>query len=205
MSHVLAAEQAVEKALADVAADVPRAAEALAAAQTEFEAVGGYEADKRISNVLSGLGFKQQDFHALASSFSGGWQMRIALARTLLSPAGDAARGAGRAPGLLMLDEPTNHLDNAACAWLADFLSSSGGTVLLVSHDETLLECVPPKRISRPACACTWNLARHADIALTRYSLCDSQDVHAHCGSARRQAAPLYGLLHGLFGCAHAA
>ena len=140
MSHVLAAEQAVEKALADVAADVPRAAEALAAAQTEFEAVGGYEADKRISNVLSGLGFKQQDFHALASSFSGGWQMRIALARTLLSPAGDAARGAGRAPGLLMLDEPTNHLDNAACAWLADFLSSSGGTVLLVSHDETLLE-----------------------------------------------------------------
>ena len=106
MTHVIAAEQAVEKALAGVAADLPQAAEQLAAAQSEFEAVGGYEADKRISNVLSGLGFKQADFNALASSFSGGWQMRIALARTLLSPAGDAARGAGRAPGLLMLVRP---------------------------------------------------------------------------------------------------
>jgi len=140
MTHVLAAEKAIEQALAAVAQDAPRASEDLAAAQSEFEAVGGYEADKRIANVLTGLGFKQADFERLASSFSGGWQMRIALARTLLSPAGDAARGAGRAPGLLMLDEPTNHLDNAACAWLADFLRSSAGTVLLVSHDEALLE-----------------------------------------------------------------
>ncbi len=65
--------------------------------------------------------------------------MRIALARLLLGPAGQAA-SSGASGGLLLLDEPTNHLDSAATKWLASFLRSSSGSVVLVSHDEALLE-----------------------------------------------------------------
>ncbi len=140
MTYVLDAEAAIEAALRDAEAGLPNAAEALQDAQAAFENAGGYDADKRIANVLSGLGFKQADYTRMASDFSGGWQMRIALARTLLSPAGEASRSGKDAGGILMLDEPTNHLDNAACAWLADFLRTSGGTVVIVSHDEALLE-----------------------------------------------------------------
>jgi ABC-type branched-subunit amino acid transport system ATPase component len=101
MTHVLDAEAALDAALKDVEAGVPRAAEALQEAQAAFEAVGGYDADKRIANVLAGLGFKQAELHKSASEFSGGWQMRIGLARTLLSPAGESSRGGGG--GLLLL------------------------------------------------------------------------------------------------------
>jgi ABC-type transport system involved in cytochrome bd biosynthesis fused ATPase/permease subunit len=66
-------------------------------------------------------------------------QMRIALARLLLSDAGQAATGRSSG-GLLLLDEPTNHLDAAACKWLANFLRNSSGSVIIVSHDESLLE-----------------------------------------------------------------
>lgn len=110
MTHVLSAEAAMEAALVRVEAGVEGATEELQAAQSAFEAAGGYDADKRIANVLTGLGFKQPDLQKPASEFSGGWQMRIALARTLLSPAGESARDGGRG-GLLLLDEPTNHLD----------------------------------------------------------------------------------------------
>lgn len=65
--------------------------------------------------------------------------MRIALARLLLSDAGQAATGRSSG-GLLLLDEPTNHLDAAACKWLANFLRNSSGSVIIVSHDESLLE-----------------------------------------------------------------
>jgi ABC-type glutathione transport system ATPase component len=101
MTHVLDAEAAIDAALIGVEAGTPHAAEALADAQAAFEAAGGYDADKRIANVLTGLGFKQEEQHKLASEFSGGWQMRIGLARTLLSPAGESARGGGG--GLLLL------------------------------------------------------------------------------------------------------
>lgn len=104
-------------------------------------AAGGPDVDKRITNVLTGLGFRQDQFHAPASTFSGGWQMRIALARMLLGPAGQAA-AQGLAGGLLLLDEPTNHLDAAAIKWLGGFLRSSGGTLVVVSHDEGLLQDV---------------------------------------------------------------
>jgi len=97
-------------------------------AQAEFEAAGGYSAQERVSKVLKGLGFTEADFGRMCSDFSGGWQMRIALARLLLSD-----------PELLILDEPSNHLDAAARQWLAGYMRSYQGTLLLVSHDEQLL------------------------------------------------------------------
>ena len=107
MTHVLRAEAAMETAMRDVEAGVEGAADELLEAQTAFELAGGYDADKRIGSVLAGLGFKPAELHRPASSFSGGWQMRIALARTLLSPAGEGAQGAGGGGGipLLLLDE----------------------------------------------------------------------------------------------------
>ena len=101
---------------------------ALEEATIEFEAAGGYTVNQKISSVLKGLGFLESDYDRLCAEFSGGWQMRIALARLLLSE-----------PDLLLLDEPTNHLDKGARDWLGTYLSRYAGTLLLVSHDEELL------------------------------------------------------------------
>ena len=78
--------------------------------------------------MLSGLGFETDEFDKPCSSFSGGWQMRIGLARLLLSE-----------PELLVMDEPTNHLDAAARRWLAEYIADYSGTVLVVSHDESFV------------------------------------------------------------------
>ena len=104
------------------------ALEALAEAQEEYEAVGGYEQEQRVDSVLKGLGFEPEDSDRLCSDFSGGWQMRIALARLLLS-----------APSLLLLDEPTNHLDSSARDWLGKYVAEYDGAVILVSHDVAFL------------------------------------------------------------------
>eukprot|EP00242_Pyramimonas_sp_CCMP2087_P007232 CAMPEP_0198205076 /NCGR_PEP_ID=MMETSP1445-20131203/8557_1 /TAXON_ID=36898 /ORGANISM="Pyramimonas sp., Strain CCMP2087" /LENGTH=737 /DNA_ID=CAMNT_0043877227 /DNA_START=117 /DNA_END=2330 /DNA_ORIENTATION=- len=105
------------------------AIEAITDAQTAFEAAGGYNMEERMARILNGLGFKEADYDRLCSDFSGGWQMRIALARLLLSE-----------PELLILDEPTNHLDAAAKKWIAEYLTGYEGTVMIVSHDENLLQ-----------------------------------------------------------------
>lgn len=98
-------------------------------ASTEFEAAGGYTVEQKIAYVLKGLGFIEEDYDRYCSDFSGGWQMRIALARLLLSE-----------PDLLLLDEPTNHLDKGAREWLGNYLSNYDGTLLVVSHDTNLLQ-----------------------------------------------------------------
>jgi ATP-binding cassette subfamily F protein 3 len=98
-------------------------------ASMEFEAAGGFTVDQKIGSVLKGLGFLESDYDKSCAEFSGGWQMRIALARLLLSE-----------PEVLILDEPTNHLDKGAKDWLGNFLSRYEGTLLVVSHDENLLK-----------------------------------------------------------------
>jgi ATPase subunit of ABC transporter with duplicated ATPase domains len=100
----------------------------LARAQSRFQDVGGWTQDQDVDLVLKGLGFQPSDSQRLCSDFSGGWQMRIALARLLLSQ-----------PDLLLLDEPSNHLDSSARDWLATYLSNYQGSILLVSHDVALL------------------------------------------------------------------
>jgi ATP-binding cassette subfamily F protein 3 len=99
--------------------------------QEEFERRGGYAIEAEIGRVLSGLGFTETDRDRQTQEFSGGWQMRIALARLLL----------GR-PDVLLLDEPTNHLDLAATEWLEEYVKGGRATMLIVSHDRYFLDSV---------------------------------------------------------------
>jgi ATP-binding cassette subfamily F protein 3 len=99
--------------------------------QEAFRRQEGYGIDLKISTVLRGLGFSQEDLSKPTETFSGGWQMRIALAKLLL----------GR-PGLLLLDEPTNHLDLEARNWLEEYLAEYPHAVILVSHDRFFLDAV---------------------------------------------------------------
>jgi len=99
--------------------------------QDRFRLAEGYSMDLRIATVLRGLGFSPDDAERPAETFSGGWQMRIALAKLLL----------GR-PNLLLLDEPTNHLDLEARNWLEEYLGAYPFAVILVSHDRYFLDAV---------------------------------------------------------------
>jgi len=99
--------------------------------QDEFRRRDGYAIDLKVTTVLRGLGFGEGDMEKPTQTFSGGWQMRIALARLLL----------GR-PGLLLLDEPTNHLDLDARNWLEEYLAGYPHAVILVSHDRYFLDAV---------------------------------------------------------------
>ena len=99
--------------------------------QEEFRRLEGYSIDLKINTVLRGLGFSADDLHEPSETFSGGWQMRIALAKLLLTR-----------PGLLLLDEPTNHLDLEARNWLEEYLAAYPHAVILVSHDRFFLDAV---------------------------------------------------------------
>ena len=92
---------------------------------------GAWTANSRAEQLLAGLGFTPEQWDHAISSFSGGWQMRLALARALMKPS-----------DLLLLDEPTNHLDLDAMLWLEKWLNSYPGTVILISHDTEFLEAV---------------------------------------------------------------
>ena len=101
-----------------------------------FKHLGGYEIDSRVADVLKGLGFSLEDQPRKCEEFSGGWQMRIALAKLLLAR-----------PNLLLMDEPTNHLDLPARNWLEEYLADYPGSVVLVSHDRYFLDATV-KRIT---------------------------------------------------------
>jgi len=101
-----------------------------------FRHLGGYEIDLRMAEILRGLGFSSQDQERRTEEFSGGWQMRIALAKLLLAR-----------PNLLLMDEPTNHLDLPARNWLEEYLADYPGSVVLVSHDRYFLDATM-KRIT---------------------------------------------------------
>ena len=99
--------------------------------QERFRMGDGYAIDLKVATILRGLGFSPADFDTEAGHLSGGWQMRLALAKLLL-----------QSPGLLLLDEPTNHLDLEARNWLEDYLSRYPHAVILVSHDRYFLDAV---------------------------------------------------------------
>ncbi|MFH1060497.1 MAG: ABC-F family ATP-binding cassette domain-containing protein [Pseudomonadota bacterium] len=99
--------------------------------QTVFEGLGGYDLEARAGKVLSGLGFSAEQLARDVGTLSGGWLMRAALARILLSN-----------PDLILLDEPTNHLDLESMLWLESYLATSPASVVLVSHDRVFLDKV---------------------------------------------------------------
>ncbi|MCF8056995.1 MAG: ABC-F family ATP-binding cassette domain-containing protein [Desulfocapsa sp.] len=107
--------------------------------QHRLEGSGIYTMQARIEKVLLGLGFQQEDMQRQASSFSGGWIMRLMLAKMLLA-----------APSLLLLDEPTNHLDLTSLTWLEEFLRSYNGAMVIISHDRMFLDQVTTR---------TWELS----------------------------------------------
>ena len=99
--------------------------------QDQFRHGDGYTIELKTATVLQGLGFSQSDFERPTETFSGGWQMRLALAKLLLGQ-----------PNLLLLDEPTNHLDLEARNWLEEYLNGYSQAVILVSHDRFFLDTV---------------------------------------------------------------
>ena len=101
-----------------------------------FETLGGYQYKSQSEKILAGLGFATQDFDQLTDTFSGGWRMRIELAKILL-----------KSHDLLLLDEPTNHLDIDSIEWLEQFLMKYKGSVVLVSHDIMFLDQVTNRTI----------------------------------------------------------
>ncbi|WP_180147367.1 ATP-binding cassette domain-containing protein [Acinetobacter sp. YH12052] len=105
--------------------------EALAHLYGRFDEIHGYTAPSKASQLMAGLGFFEHQSQLNVSSFSGGWRMRLNLARTLMSRS-----------DLLLLDEPTNHLDLDAILWLEDWLKAYEGTLILISHDRDFLDAV---------------------------------------------------------------
>tara|TARA_R110002073_G_scaffold102317_6_gene232350 strand:- start:7436 stop:9343 length:1908 start_codon:yes stop_codon:yes gene_type:complete len=104
--------------------------------QHQYEILGGYNYQGETEKVLQGLGFKRDDFNKLTDTFSGGWRMRIELAKLLLQN-----------NDILLLDEPTNHLDIESILWLESFLQNYSGAVVIVSHDKMFLDNVTNRTI----------------------------------------------------------
>ena len=105
-------------------------------AQDRYHILGGDTREADIEKTLLGLGFKRTDFDRATSEFSGGWRMRIELAKLLL-----------RRPSIFLLDEPTNHLDIESIQWLEEYLRNYSGAVLLISHDRAFLDNVTTRTV----------------------------------------------------------
>ena len=132
IDFVLAGDAVVHEALqAEANAFANEDWEAVAEAHHRLEEVGGYDASARAGRLLHGLGFPAETHSRAVSTFSGGWRVRLNLARALMTPS-----------DLLLLDEPTNHLDLDAVVWLEQWLLKYPGTLLLISHDREFLDNV---------------------------------------------------------------
>jgi ATP-binding cassette subfamily F protein 3 len=130
-------EEKLSDATHDDGGDHGALLERYAEVMERYNHLGGYEIDARVADVLKGLGFSLADQQRQTEEFSGGWQMRIALAKLLLAR-----------PNLLLLDEPTNHLDLPARNWLEEYMDEYPGSVVLVSHDRYFLDATV-KRITQ--------------------------------------------------------
>ena len=128
--EILVAEQRLHELEASLNENsTPEKLDACGRARERYEALGGYRLESQVRSVLFGLGFKEDDMARHTGDFSGGWQMRIALAKLLI-----------RKPDLLLLDEPTNHLDLESVKWLEGFLRGYDGAGVVVSHDRAFMD-----------------------------------------------------------------
>jgi len=110
--------------------------EDVSALSEKFYAIDNINYNAEVEKILRGLGFKNEDFHKPTDEFSGGWRMRIELAKILLTK-----------PDLILLDEPTNHLDIESIQWLEEFLINSGKAVIIISHDKTFVDSLTTRTI----------------------------------------------------------
>ena len=126
--------------------------------QHKLEDLDAYRMQSKVERILMGLGFSTHDFNRTTDEFSGGWQMRIALAKLLL-----------KEPNVLLLDEPTNHLDIETIQWLEEYLRQYNGAIILVSHDRALLDNLTTK---------TYALSRGKfEIYIGNYSFYETERV----------------------------
>ena len=126
-------------------------------AQSRFEQLGGYAVEADAHRILSGLGFDPADHDRPMDEMSGGWRMRVALARLLLS-----------APDLLIMDEPTNHLDVDSVAWLEQHLAGWSGGLLFVSHDRDFIDAVANRILELAGNRITEYVGGFADFVVAR-------------------------------------
>ena len=126
-------EQIIKKLETDYSNEL---VEQLTKAQERYETLDGYSLQAKAEEVLEGIGFSTSDLQRPLNEFSGGWRMRVILAKLLLE-----------APSLLMLDEPTNHLDLPSIQWLENYLKNYDGSVIIVSHDRRFLDATVNKTV----------------------------------------------------------
>jgi ATP-binding cassette, subfamily F, member 3 len=139
--------------------------------QHKYEAAGGYNVEHEAEVILSGLGFKEKDFQRPLYEFSGGWLMRVTLAKLLVLN-----------PDMLLLDEPTNHLDLESCIWFEDYLKSYQGAVMVTSHDRAFLNRVARKIIAIEKDDVIFYNGSYDDYVLAR-----QQEMETREATARRQ------------------
>jgi ATP-binding cassette subfamily F protein 3 len=144
--------------------------------QHRFEALGGYSMEAEARRILAGLGFADADVEREIEQFSGGWMMRVALARLLLQN-----------PDVLLLDEPTNHLDLASVEWLQGFLADYAGAIVLVSHDRDFINTVANRVAELSAGRLTEYVGDYADFVEQREARMAQLEAAAK-GQARKIA-----------------
>jgi ATP-binding cassette subfamily F protein 3 len=147
LEYVMAGDRELESLRSALAAAEARPhpdGTALARLHARLEAIDGYSAESRAARLLDGLGFAPEQIRAPLDSFSGGWRMRLNLARALMCRS-----------DLLLLDEPTNHLDLDAVIWLEAWLRQYPGTLLLISHDREFLDAVVEEIVHIEQCRAT--------------------------------------------------
>ena len=142
--------------------------------------MGGTNFRAEIERTLQGLGFSREDFDRSTSEFSGGWRMRIELAKLLL-----------RRPDVLLLDEPTNHLDIESIQWLENFLSTRANAVVLVSHDRAFLNNVTTRTIEITCGQIYDYKVKYDEFVVLRKERREqlrelSTDLYNRCGTIRR-------------------
>ncbi|MCX6012813.1 MAG: ABC-F family ATP-binding cassette domain-containing protein, partial [Chloroflexi bacterium] len=143
--------------------------------QTAHEAAGGYNIEYEAKAILSGLGYKEDDFDRPLSNFSGGWLMRAALAKLLYIK-----------PDILLLDEPTNHLDIEACVWFEKYLSAYKGAVIVTSHDRAFLNRVVSKVLAIEQGGVSQHTGNYDDYLIAR-----DQEMEIKQSAAVRQEKQL--------------